>query len=130
MIKNCSKNLIHPFISKVRIENRAQIAVKGKGTVTIKSCTCIKLVTDVLYVPEIDRNLLSVGQLLEKGYKVIFEDKNCMIKDANGRKLFRIQMKSKCFNLNIQEEEELKLKNMNKKIKKPNPLKTPAIAPN
>ena len=50
-----------------------------------------------------------------------------MIKDANGRKLFIIQMKSKCFTLNIQEEEELKLKNMNKKIRKPNPLKTPAI---
>ena len=38
-------------------------------------------------------------------------------------------MKSKCFTLNIQEEEELKLKNMNKKIRKPNPLKTPAIPP-
>ena len=52
-----------------------------------------------------------------------------MIKDANGRKLFIIQMKSKCFTLNIQEEEELKLKNMNKKIRKPNPLKTPSIPP-
>ena len=77
------KELDTTFISKVRIGNGAQIAVKGKGTIAIKSCTCIKLVTDVLYVPEIDRNLLSGGQLLEKGHKVIFENKNYMIKVEN-----------------------------------------------
>ena len=35
------------------------------------------MITDVLYVPEIDQNLPSVGQLVEKGFKVHFENKTC-----------------------------------------------------
>ena len=61
-------------IKRVRIGNGA---VKGKGTVAITSYKGIKIITDVLFVPEIDQNLLSVGQLLEKGYKVMFENKHC-----------------------------------------------------
>ena len=46
----------------------------------------MKLIFDVLYVPEINQNLLSVTLLLEKGYKVMFEDKNYVIKDTKDRK--------------------------------------------
>ena len=70
------------IFSKVKIENGAYIEVKGKGIVAIEGHTGLKLISDVLYVPEISQNLLSVPQLLEKGYKVLFEDKNCMIKDS------------------------------------------------
>ena len=51
-------------ISKVRIGNGQHITVKGKGTISIASCSGTKLISDVLYVPEIDQNLLSVGQFL------------------------------------------------------------------
>jgi hypothetical protein len=56
-------------------------------------------------VPDIDQNLLSVGQLLEKGFKVIFEDKWCLIKDNIGNNVFRVKMKAKGFILNLMEEE-------------------------
>nr|CAN63433.1 hypothetical protein VITISV_033829 [Vitis vinifera] len=69
-------------ISKVRIGNGEYIPVKGKGIVAIESLTGLKLIYDILFVPDIDQNLLSVGQLVEKGFKVCFEDKNCIIKDA------------------------------------------------
>ena len=68
--------------SKVKIGNGSYIEVKGKGTVAIEGHAGLKLISDVLYVPDIDQNLLSVPQLIEKGYKVFFEDKNCMIKDS------------------------------------------------
>lgn len=58
--------------SKVRVGNGKYIAVKGKGTVAISTCSGTKFISDVLYVPEIDQNLLSVGQLIEKVYKVVF----------------------------------------------------------
>ena len=58
-------------ISKVRIGNKAHIIVKGKGTVAIKGHTYLKLIYDVLYVLEINQNLLNVTQLLEKDYKVL-----------------------------------------------------------
>ena len=93
-------------LSKVKIGNGAYIAVKGKGTVAIEGQTGLKLISDVLYVPEINQNLLSVPQLLEKGYKVLFEDKNCMIKDSEGREVFKVQMKGKSFALDFMSEEQ------------------------
>ncbi|KAH9678563.1 hypothetical protein KPL71_025767 [Citrus sinensis] len=99
------KELDETTISKVRIGNGAHIAVKSKGTVAIEGHTGLKLIYDVLYVPEINQNLLSVTQLLEKGYKVLFEDKNCVIKDAKDKEVFKVQMKGKSFALDLMKEE-------------------------
>ncbi|KAM7489733.1 hypothetical protein LguiB_027217 [Lonicera macranthoides] len=93
-------------ISKVRIGNGARIAVKGKGTVALEGRTGLKLISDVLYVPKINQNLLSVTQLLEKGYKVLFEDKHCVIKDTKGIEVFKVQMKGKSFALDLMKEEQ------------------------
>ena len=48
-------------VKRVRIDNGEHLEVKVKGTVAI-------------FVPKIDQNL-SVGQLLDKDYKVLFENK-------------------------------------------------------
>ncbi|RVW87121.1 hypothetical protein CK203_026986 [Vitis vinifera] len=87
------------------IGNGEYILVKGKGTVAIESQTGLKLIYDVLFVPDIDQNLLSVGQLVEKEFKVYFEDRNCIIKDAEGKEVFNIKMKGKSFALNLLEDE-------------------------
>ena len=60
------------------------IVVKGKGTIVFPTCHGIKVITDVLYMLGIDQNFLSVGQLIEKEYKVQFNNDYCLIKDANG----------------------------------------------
>ena len=51
--------------------------MEGKGTITISSYSGTKFISDVLYVLEIDQNLLNVDQLVEKGYNIVFEDKSC-----------------------------------------------------
>ena len=81
--------------------------VKGKDTVAITSYEGTKFIPDVLFVPEIDQNLLSVGQLLDKGYKVLFENKQYLIKDASGKDLFNVKMKGKSFALNPMEKEQM-----------------------
>ncbi|KAH9666120.1 Integrase catalytic domain-containing protein [Citrus sinensis] len=86
-------------VSRVKVGNGQYIEVKGKGTVAIKSSAGIKLISDVLLVPKIDRNLLSLGQLLEKGYSVVFKNNMCVITDPNGVVLFSVKMNSKSFNL-------------------------------
>jgi hypothetical protein len=48
---------------------------------------------------------LSVGQLLEKGYSVVFKDKHCSISDPAGLEIFTIKMKGKSFSLDWMEEE-------------------------
>ena len=100
------KELEKIVTSKVRIGNGAYLVVKGKGTVAIEGHTGLKLISNVLYVPEINQNLLSVGQLLEKGYNVLFEDNHCMIVDAQGREVFIVQMKGKGFALDLMQEEQ------------------------
>ena len=70
----------------------------------IKGITGLKLISNVLYVPEINQNLLSIGQLLEKRYKVLFENNFCLITDAQNREVFKVQMESKSFALNFMEE--------------------------
>ena len=57
-----------------------------------------------LYVPEIDQNLLSVGQRVKKGYKVLFENKICLIKDEEDNDILKVKMREKSFALNPLEE--------------------------
>ena len=89
----------------LRVGDGKHIAIKGKGTIAIPTCHGTKLIIDVLYVPKIDQNLLSVGKMVEKGYKVLFNNDCCLIKDANDNDLFRIKMKEKSFGLNPLEKQ-------------------------
>ncbi|KAA8524978.1 hypothetical protein F0562_011384 [Nyssa sinensis] len=102
--KEMFKELESTTITKVRIGNGDHIAIKGKGTIPIESCLGIKTISDVLYVPEIDQNLLSVGQLIEKGFKEIFEDRHCLIKHATSQEIFKVRMRGKSFSLDPMEE--------------------------
>ena len=88
--------------SKVKIGNGDYIEVKGIGDIAIDAGSGTKIISDVLYIPEINQNLLSVGQLLEKGYVVVFKDKTCEVFDTTGIKLMSIKMKGKSFSVNLQ----------------------------
>nr|GMD23806.1 uncharacterized protein LOC107261010 [Ipomoea batatas] len=52
---------------------------------------------------QMSQNLLSVGQLLEKGYSVIFKNNMCFITDSCGAELFSVKMKDKSFCLDWDE---------------------------
>ncbi|KAA8533202.1 hypothetical protein F0562_033265 [Nyssa sinensis] len=72
--KELFRDLRPTDITKVRIGNGDFISVKGKGTITISSSAGPKKISDVLYAPEIDQNLLSVGnsQSENEGQKFFF----------------------------------------------------------
>ena len=40
-----------------------------------------KQIHDVLYVPDLEENVLSVGKLMENGYSLVFRDNYCKIYD-------------------------------------------------
>lgn len=71
------KELDKAVASRVRIRNGDYLAIKGKRTVAIEISAGTKLISDVLFVPDIDQNLLSMPQLLKKDFKIIFEAKTC-----------------------------------------------------
>ena len=60
------KELDKSFYSKVRVGNGELVEVKGKGVIAVKTPTGTKYISNVLFVPGISQNLLSMGQMLEK----------------------------------------------------------------
>lgn len=57
--KELFKELKSSEVKRVKIGNGEHISVKGQGTVAVTSYSGTKTLTDVLYVPEINQNLLS-----------------------------------------------------------------------
>jgi len=93
------KNLDKGCVTKVRVGNGELLAVKGKGTAAIQTSSGIKLLENVLYVPEIEHNFVRVGQLVDAGYSLLFEDGSCDVIDCNGVVLMTVAMKNRSFPL-------------------------------
>ncbi|KAG6391565.1 hypothetical protein SASPL_149321 [Salvia splendens] len=88
--------------SQVKMGNGALVKAQGKGTISVDTKKGKKRISDVLLVPDLRQNLLSVGQLIEHGYTVHFEGNSCVILDQEGAKqiVAKIQMeKSRSFPL-------------------------------
>ena len=80
--KTLFRELKSQVTTKIRIGDGRYVLAKGKRTVAITTNSSTKTILDVLYVPEIYQNLLSVGQLLEKGFKIFFDNPYCHIYDV------------------------------------------------
>ncbi|KAL5814583.1 hypothetical protein ACOSQ4_025224 [Xanthoceras sorbifolium] len=100
--KNIFGILNDSFQSEVKIGDDKRLQVKGKGDILIQTKKGVKRITDVLYVPGLKHNLLSVGQLLQKGHDVIFKEDVCEIKRRDGVLITKVKMTSnKMFPLNL-----------------------------
>jgi len=91
------KELNKSTVTKIIVANGEHIEVEGTGTITIPNHSGLKLTLNVLYVPKLNQNLLSVPQLLEQGYYVVFAHKACLIKYPNNKDVIKIQLESRKF---------------------------------
>jgi hypothetical protein len=75
--------------SNITLGNDSLVKVQGKGTVPILTKQNVKKdINNVYHVLDLKHNLLSVGQLIKHGYKVLFEGASCRIYDKTpNRKL-------------------------------------------
>lgn len=65
---------------KVKMGNGKKIQVEGKGVVKLEAIAeKQKLIYDVQYAPDLDYNLLSVGQLMTTGHTLLFDEGVCSI---------------------------------------------------
>ena len=91
---------------KITFGDDSKISVQGKGKILI----CLKdgsheFISNVYYVPTMKSNILSLGQLLEKGYNMQFIDCSLSIRDEQNRLIAKLPMtKKRMFLLNIQSE--------------------------
>nr|KYP76789.1 Retrovirus-related Pol polyprotein from transposon TNT 1-94 [Cajanus cajan] len=80
---------------KVRMGNDTIVESKGKGTVMVEMKKGTRLITDVLLVPNLKENLLSIGQMMEKGYTLHFEGDTCKIYDNKKLEIGRVKMEKR-----------------------------------
>ncbi|KAK6802996.1 hypothetical protein RDI58_000780 [Solanum bulbocastanum] len=88
------------------------MTVDGKGTITLKtSHGNVKPLHDVQYVPCLPHKLLSVGQLMNCRYYILFDDNSCSIQDKNsGHRIVGIQMtQNRMFPLEVSDAKSFEL---------------------
>jgi hypothetical protein len=71
------------FKSKIKLGDDKALEVVAKGAMEVHTKEGMKSVKDIYYTPQLKHNLLSVGQLCEKNYKVVLENQQCTIYDKN-----------------------------------------------
>lgn len=71
---------------RVFAANSSTMDIEATGTVTLFPSGANPIeVKDVLYVPNLSTNLLSVSQIVEKGFRMTFGQSGCTVYDRKGR---------------------------------------------
>lgn len=56
-----------------------------------------RIILDIFLLPKLDKNLLSIPQIIANGYQVIFKQRSCIVHDRVGRKIAEVEMVNKIF---------------------------------
>lgn len=86
---------------KIKLGNGEIVQAKGKGQVAINTRKGTKIISNVLYIPELDQNLLSVAQMTKNGYGVSFKENYCLITDVRGVEIAKLKMMGNSFYLKL-----------------------------
>ncbi|KAK9741486.1 hypothetical protein RND81_03G109600 [Saponaria officinalis] len=81
----------------VRLGNGEFVTSKGKGTIVVSTKKGTKYIKDVLLVPDLAENLLSVAQMIKNGYSLLFENNHCTIYDPENKEIAKVVMQDKSF---------------------------------
>ena len=78
-------------VSNITVANNQKIPVHSRGEVKLpvnsQNGTKTLLMKNVLYIPNLSTNLMSVGTITDNGYKVIFEGDKCTVMNAKNEAL-------------------------------------------
>ena len=72
-------DLDEEFRQSVKLGNNSKMTVLGKGNIRMQVAGVTQVITDVFYIPELRNNLLSVGQLQEKGVAILIQHGECRV---------------------------------------------------
>ncbi|PKU71138.1 5'-3' exoribonuclease 2 [Dendrobium catenatum] len=84
---------IEAMESQIYFGDSSKILVKGKGKILIflKDGTH-QFIPEVYYVPDMKSNILSLGQLLEKGFDIHMKDRKLTIKNNSNELIAQVEM--------------------------------------
>ena len=92
----------------VNLGDSSKLSVEGKGKVK----TYLKdgkkgYISNVYYIPDMKSNVLSIGQLVEKGYNIHMRDNSLMLRDTSGRIIAHVPMtQNRMFPLHLNTKSE------------------------
>ena len=72
-------DLNESFTQMVKLGNNSKMFVRGKGSVRMLVNSVVHAVTEVFYVSELRNNVLSIGQLQQKGLSIVIQHDKCRI---------------------------------------------------
>ncbi|XP_014623180.1 uncharacterized protein [Glycine max] len=87
----------------IKFGDGRSVMAKGIGKVAIRRVDGSKVtISDVLYVPNVESNLLSLGQLLEKGFSMHMEGEHMEVVDSNGKCVLKVVVsKNRTFKVGV-----------------------------
>lgn len=117
--KSAFINLTESETEKVKMPDGSFLDVKGTGTIRVKTtdhnCKYQYIqILNVLYVPEIRENLLSVSTFEKKGYVTSFEDGTCRIKKKDDSLMLTGKRLNNLYEANIVTATNTKVEKVNK----------------
>nr|KYP59997.1 Retrovirus-related Pol polyprotein from transposon TNT 1-94 [Cajanus cajan] len=92
--------------TKVKLGNGDIVQVEGRGTIFVHTSKGPKFIHDVLFIPDLDQNLLSVAQLLKKGYSFSSKNNGCIILDSNDYEVIKVEMCDNSFPISLNQVHE------------------------
>jgi len=92
--KNWFMQLDEDFWHKVKLGNDTCLAVMGKGNIRIVVSGVTHMISHVYYVPELINNLLSLGQLQEKGLSIHIQNNKCIVVHPERGQIMEVNMSS------------------------------------
>jgi hypothetical protein len=75
--KEWLSDLDEEFWQSVKLGNNSKMAVLGKGNIRLQIAGVTQVIIEVFYIPELKNNLLSVGQLQERGVAILIQHGVC-----------------------------------------------------
>lgn len=101
--------IISKWPMEIQVADKTKLAVECMGNLNITTVVDNKtfdvLVKDVLYVPDIATNLISVSQLIKNGNRVIFDNDGCKIFRGN-QLIAKATLMDNMYKLNIETPEQ------------------------
>ncbi|GLV45143.1 hypothetical protein CBL_05245 [Carabus blaptoides fortunei] len=87
--------------ARVEVANMEMIEVTGTGTAEFKLCEAngglFVTLGDALFVPDLEDNLLSIGRIEERGFKVTFADGIATVSNKDGEVLISAKRKGRLY---------------------------------
>lgn len=106
--KELMYNVREPSVKTITVANREPLPVKGTGEISVKISQGGEIqLRNVLYVPGLAANLISVSTITKSGYRVTFNEKGCNVSDVNGKIICSATLSNKLYALDMHPKEEI-----------------------